>query len=156
MSYKDLYKLFQRLSYPLYGPIDIFDLCQWPLMVCWMCLVSTTFDWMYLARRWGESPSICAIALARAIPLVQTPVRLQRAKSSVNTCLRKMHMPTMKKTTIKMTSRCLVRPASQCWRRLVESSVLPTFVRGWLRQQVRFTHGSPRTFFQPLQSLLAR
>ena len=53
MSYKDLYKLFQRLSYPLHGPIDIFDLCHWPLMISWMCLVSTFFDWMYLARRWG-------------------------------------------------------------------------------------------------------
>ena len=43
MSYKDLYKLFQRLSYPLHGPIDIFDIRHWPLMICWMCLVSTFF-----------------------------------------------------------------------------------------------------------------
>ena len=146
MSYKDLYKLFQRLSYPTHGPIDIFGLCYWPLMIGWMCLVSTAFDWMYLAQRWGESLSVCAIVLARAIPLVQTPVRLQRAQRSVNACLRNMHLPTMRKITVKLTSWCLVRPASQCWRRLIDLSFLPTLVRGWLRQQVRFTHGSPKTF----------
>ena len=85
--------------------------------------------------------------LARAILLVQTPVRLQRAKSSVNACLRNRHLPAMKKITIKLTSRCLVQPASQCWRKLVDSSFLPTIVRSWLRQQIRFIHGCPRTFY---------
>ena len=101
-GYAHTYVMFQKLSRPHAGPLNIYDPKHWPLMISWMSLVGPKFDWWPLCQSWRADLMDITISIARLVMLVRTPVRLQRVRRCVNHSLRRLGAPPMAKIILKV------------------------------------------------------
>ena len=140
------YVMFQKLSRPHAGPLNIYDPKHWPLMISWMGLVGPKFDWWPICQSWRADLMDITISIARLVMLVRTLVRLQRVRRCVNHSLRRLGAPPMAKITLKVPCACQVLPARSLWKSTVATGAWSDLAKSWFMSQVRVVHGKPKTF----------